>query len=295
MDRSVIIMAGGMGSRYGGLKQVESFGPNNESILDYSIYDSIKAGFNKIVILSSPKIKSYFKDKYTKIFSKLKNISLEIVIQDPNYGLKEFKLPTDREKPWGTGHAILCCENVINESFITINADDFYGSGAFKKAYDSLYYIEKNNIQISTISYLIENTLSENGGVSRGICIKNGNKLIDIEETHDLMYKGDIIIGNHNNKKVYPKIGTSVSMNLFGFQKSIFNLLNSKFDLFLNENINELKNEFLLPEVIGRENIYIDSTDEKWFGVTYKEDSEIVRKKIKNMVLSNTYPSPLFI
>ena len=149
--------------------------------------------------------------------------------------------------------------------------------------------------QISTISYLIENTLSENGGVSRGICIKNGNKLIDIEETHDLMSKGDIIVGNYNNKKVYHKIGTSVSMNLFGFQKSIFNLLNSKFDLFLNKNINELKNEFLLPEVIGRENIYIDSTDEKWFGVTYKEDSEIVRKKIKNMVLSNTYPSPLFI
>ena len=294
MDRSVIIMAGGMGSRYGGLKQVESFGPNNESILDYSIYDSIKAGFNKIVILSSPKIESYFKDKYTKIFSKLKNISLEIVIQDPNYGLKEFKLPTDREKPWGTGHAILCCENVIDESFITINADDFYGSGAFKKAYDSLYYIEKNNIQVSTISYLIENTLSENGGVSRGICIKNGNKLIDIEETHDLMSKGDIVVGNYNNKKVYHKIGTSVSMNLFGFQKSIFNLLNIKFDLFLNENINELKNEFLLPEIIGRENIYIDSTDEKWFGVTYKEDSEIVKRKIKKLIDNNNYPSNLW-
>ena len=290
MVRSVIIMAGGMGSRYGGLKQVDSFGPNNESILDYSIFDAIKAGFNKIVILSSPKLKKYFEDKYIKLFHSFNNISLEIVVQEPIYGLKQFTLPDNRVKPWGTGQAILCCENVINESFITINADDFYGYGAFKKAIDSLSYIEKNNLNVSTISYLIENTLSENGGVSRGVCIKDGKKLITIEETHDLVRRGDIVEGNFNGEKVHHPIGTQVSMNLFGFQKSIFNLLNSEFEMFLKKNINEVKKEFLLPDVVGKEDVYIDVTHENWFGVTYKKDSEIVKNKIKNLVEKNTYP-----
>ena len=290
MVRSVIIMAGGMGSRYGGLKQVDSFGPNNESILDYSIFDAIKAGFNKIVILSSPKLKKYFEDKYIKLFHSFNNISLEIVVQEPIYGLKQFTLPDNRVKPWGTGQAILCCENVINESFITINADDFYGYGAFKKAIDSLSYIEKNNLNVSTISYLIENTLSENGGVSRGVCIKDGKKLITIEETHDLVRRGDIVEGNFNGEKVHHPIGTQVSMNLFGFQKSIFDLLNSEFEMFLKKNINEVKKEFLLPDVVGKEDVYIDVTHENWFGVTYKEDSEIVKYKIKNLVEKNTYP-----
>jgi len=294
MNRSIVIMAGGMGSRYGGLKQVDSFGPNNESILDYSIYDSIKAGFNKVIILSSPNLKKYFEKKYIEKFEGLNKISLEIVVQDPKYGLNQFKLPDNRKKPWGTAHAILCCENVIDESFITINADDFYGFGAFKKAFDSLNYIEENNLKVSTISYLIENTLSENGGVSRGVCIKKENKLIDIEETHELIRIGDIIEGIFDGKKVKHPIGTQVAMNLFGFQKSIFSLLNSEFKLFLKKNINEEKKEFLLPEVVGKENVFIDVTDENWFGVTYKEDSEVVRNKIKNLVENNTYPSLLW-
>lgn len=238
MNRAIIIMAGGMGSRYGGLKQVDSFGPNNESILDYSIFDAIKAGFNKVVILSSPKLEEYFNKKYQKIFSSINNISLEIVIQDPKYGLGEYLLPEKREKPWGTGHAILCCENVIEESFITINADDFYGYGAYEKAYKTLNHIEANNIKVSTISYLIENTLSENGGVSRGVCIIEGNKLINIEETHDLIRNGNIVEGNFNGGKVQHPTGTKVAMNLFGFQKSIFSLLNKEFKIFLNKNIN---------------------------------------------------------
>lgn len=294
MNRAIIIMAGGMGSRYGGLKQVDSFGPNNESILDYSIFDAIKAGFNKVVILSSPKLEEYFEEKYQKIFSSLNNISLEIVIQDPKYGLGEYHLPEKREKPWGTGQAILCCENVITESFITINADDFYGYGAFEKAYETLNHIESNNIKVSTISYLIENTLSENGGVSRGVCIIEGNKLINIEETHDLIRNGNIVEGNFNGGKVQHPIGTKVAMNLFGFQKSIFSLLNKEFKIFLNKNINEPKKEFLLPEVVGKENVFVDVTNENWFGVTYKNDSDIVKNKIKLLVENNTYPSNLW-
>ena len=294
MNRAIIIMAGGMGSRYGGLKQVDSFGPNNESILDYSIFDAIKAGFNKVVILSSPKLEEYFEKKYQKIFSSINNVSLEIVIQDPKYGLGEHLLPEKREKPWGTGQAILCCENVIEESFITINADDFYGYGAFEKAYETLNHIESNNIKVSTISYLIENTLSENGGVSRGVCIIEGNKLINIKETHDLIRNGNIVEGNFNGGKVQHPIGTKVAMNLFGFQKSIFSLLNKEFKIFLNKNINEPKKEFLLPEVVGKENVYVDVTNENWFGVTYKNDSDTVKNKIKNLVENNTYPSNLW-
>lgn len=287
-------MAGGMGSRYGGLKQVDSFGPNNESILDYSIYDGIRAGFNKIVILSSPKLKEYFQKKYGRIFSKKNSAKLEIVVQDPSYGLGDKNFPVGREKPWGTGQAILCCENIIDESFITINADDFYGLGAFKKAYESLKYIEENNLKVSTISYLIENTLSEYGGVSRGVCIKDGNKLLNIEETHELIRVGDKVDGKFNGNKVQHSIGTQVAMNLFGFQKSIFSLLSSEFDSFLKENINDPKKEFLLPEVVGKENVYIDVTDENWFGVTYKEDSNIVKNKIKNLIENNIYPSNLW-
>ena len=287
-------MAGGMGSRYGGLKQVDNFGPNNESILDYSIYDGIRAGFNKIVILSSPKLKDYFQKKYGIIFSKKNSAKLEIVVQDPSYGLGDKNFPVGREKPWGTGQAILCCENVIDESFITINADDFYGLGAFKKAYKSLKYIEENNLKVSTISYLIENTLSKNGGVSRGVCIKDGNKLLNIEETHELVRIRDGVFGKFNGNKVQHPIGTQVAMNLFGFQKSIFSILSSEFDTFLKENINDPKKEFLLPEVVGKENVYIDVTDENWFGVTYKEDSNIVKNKIKNLIENNIYPSNLW-
>ena len=297
MDRTLLIMAGGMGSRYGGLKQVDSFGPNNESILDYSIYDAIKVGFNKIVILSSPKLKDYFIKKYKNKFPIFDKVSLEIVTQDPSYGLNNFTLPKTREKPWGTGHAVLCCENVINEPFATINADDFYGLGAFEKVYNSLNYIVENNIMVSTISYLIENTLSENGGVSRGICITDNNKLVGINETHELEMKHNIIHGLFNNNKVEHGIGTQVAMNLFGFQHSIFSLLRKEFKLFLEENINQEKKEFLLPEVIGKEiknNVFVDTTNENWFGVTFKDDSEVVRNKIKELVEKNIYPSLLW-
>ena len=211
-------MAGGMGSRYGGLKQVDSFGPNDESILDYSIFDALKSGFEEVVILSSPKLETYFNDKYQKILEKYK-YKLKIVTQDPNYGLENNKLPTAREKPWGTGHAVLCCENAINNSFSIINADDFYGRDAFKKILQSLKFIEDNNIQASIVSYLIENTLSDFGGVSRGVCKTNQNKLLSITETHELKKEGEIVVGKYENIDVKYPLGTEVAMNLIGFQK----------------------------------------------------------------------------
>jgi len=290
-------MAGGMGSRYGGLKQVDSFGPNNEAILDYSIYDAISAGFNKIIILSSPKLQDYFKKKYKKIFSKVSSVSLEIVIQDPRYGIGQKKFPKNRIKPWGTGHAVLCCENVIDETFAIINADDFYGKGAFNKILETLKYIDSKNIKASIVTYLIENTLSSYGGVSRGVCKIEGNKLIDIKETHELEKYENIVKGIYENKEVKFPIGTQVAMNLIGFQKSIFNKLNKDFTKFLEKNISEEKKEFLIPDIVGdliSENVYVDITDENWFGVTYKKDCEIVKNKIKDLVTKKVYPSPLW-
>ena len=289
-------MAGGMGSRYGGLKQVDSFGPNDESILDYSIFDAIKSGFEEVVILSSPKLETYFNDKYQKILEKYK-YKLKIVTQDPNYGLENNKLPTAREKPWGTGHAVLCCENVINNSFSIINADDFYGRDAFKKILQSLKFIEDNNIQASIVSYLIENTLSDFGGVSRGVCKTNQNKLLSITETHELKKEGEIVVGKYENIDVKYPLGTEVAMNLIGFQKSIFKKLRYEFSIFLSNNLNHPKKEFLIPDVVNDlidEKVYVSKTNENWFGVTYHDDKKIVKNKIKKLVESGKYPSPLW-
>ena len=290
-------MAGGMGSRYGGLKQVDSFGPTNESILDYSIFDATNAGFNKIVILSSPKLRKYFEEKYLNLIDKVKGITVQVVIQDPNYGLENFKYPKGREKPWGTGHAVLCCENYINNTFAIINADDFYGRRAFIKIINALKYIEENNIKATMVSYDIENTLSDFGGVSRGVCKIDGNKLINIKETHEIIKKGNILKGIHNSNNVEMSIGTQVAMNLIGFQNSVFIKLKSDFNKFLKNNINDIKSEFLIPDIlddISRDYVHVENTDENWFGVTYAEDSFFVKKKIKNLVENKTYPSPLW-
>ena len=290
-------MAGGMGSRYGGLKQVDSFGPNNESILDYSIHDALKAGFTKIVILSSPKLEKYFEDKYLKIFKNKIDCDLDIVIQDPNYGLGSHTLPISREKPWGTGHAVLCCENFINNSFSIINADDFYGREAFFKILETLKYIEKNNIQSSIVSYLIENTLSEFGGVSRGVCETENNTLLSIKETHELQENDNVVIGKYDNETVYHKLGTQVAMNLIGFQKTIFEKLNNDFSIFLSDNINDPKKEFLIPDVVNdliEDKVHVEKTDESWFGVTYQEDKKLVTKKIKELIEIGKYPHNLW-
>ena len=290
-------MAGGMGSRYGGLKQVDSFGPNNESILDYSIYDAVKAGFAKVVILSSPKLKKYFEDKYLKIFKNKIDCDLDIVIQDPNYGLGRYTLPKTREKPWGTGHAVLCCENFIDNSFSIINADDFYGRDAFFKILETLKYIESNNIQSSIVSYLIENTLSEFGGVSRGVCETENNTLLSINETHELQRKEDLVIGKYHNETVYHNLGTQVAMNLIGFQNTIFKKLNNDFSIFLSDNISDPKKEFLIPDVVNdliEDKVHVEKTDESWFGVTYQEDKKLVTKKIKELIEIGKYPNNLW-
>jgi len=298
MEPSLLILAGGLGSRYGGLKQVDGFGPNKEAILDYSIFDAIRAGFKKFIILTTEELIEYFEKKYIPIFDRFKNIRYDIVPQPMNYGLENNKLPSNRIKPWGTGHAVICCESVIDEPFATVNADDFYGLGGYKEMYNTLKKIEESEFHACVVSYLIKNTLSKNGEVSRGICNVDKHLLKGIKETHKIKLdtKENKIYGLQNEtNRIQIDQNQQVSMNLFGFRKSFVNHLKSEFKRFLNSNINDLTKEFLLPEILNsliddNKNIYAKNVDEEWFGITFKEDKPDVIKKINRLVAEKKYP-----
>ena len=254
MEPSLLILAGGLGSRYGGLKQVDGFGPNKEAILDYSIFDAMRAGFKKFIILTTEELIEYFEKKYIPIFNRFNNIRYDIVPQPMNYGLEDNKLPSNRIKPWGTGHAVICCESVIDEPFATVNADDFYGLGGYKEMYNTLKKIEESEFHGCVVSYLIKNTLSKNGEVSRGICNVDKHLLKGIKETHKIKLntKENKIYGLQNEtNRIQIDQNQQVSMNLFGFRKSFVNHLKSEFKRFLNSNINHLTKEFLLPEILN--------------------------------------------
>ena len=302
MEPSLLILAGGLGSRYGGLKQVDGFGPNKEAILDYSIFDAMRAGFKKFIILTTEELIEYFEKKYIPIFNRFNNIRYDIVPQPMNYGLEDNKLPSNRIKPWGTGHAVICCENVIDEPFATVNADDFYGLGGYKEMYNTLKKIEESEFHACVVSYLIKNTLSKNGEVSRGICNVDKHLLKGIKETHKIKLntKENKIYGLQNEtNRIQIDQNQQVSMNLFGFRKSFVNHLKSEFKRFLNSNINHLTKEFLLPEILNsliddNKNIYAKNVDEEWFGITFKEDKPDVIKKINRLVAEKKYPVSLW-
>lgn len=295
----LVIMAGGMGSRFGGLKQIEPIHENGEFIIDYSIYDAIKNGFNKVVFIIKEENYDIFR---TTIGKRIENIvNVEYVFQKNDNIPKEIELPTDRVKPLGTGHAILCCKDVVDEDFIVINSDDFYGYDAFKVASEFINSKHEEN-EFAMISYLIGNTLTKNGSVKRGVCEEMNNYLTRIkecsvkEENNKIIAKtliGDIDIPTNQN--------TVVSMNMFAFTPKIFELLENDFLPFLQSNINNLLTcEYLLPEVIcnniDRRKIKVKvlKTSAKWSGMTYKEDKEELVKEINNLVDSGIYPNNLW-
>ena len=302
MEPSLLILAGGLGSRYGGLKQVDGFGPNKEAILDYSIFDAMRAGFKKFIILTTEELTEYFEEKYIPIFKKFENVRYDIVPQPMNYGLGNHNLPTNRIKPWGTGHAVICCENVIKEPFATVNADDFYGLGGYTQMYDMLLNIENSNLSACVVSYLIKNTLSKNGEVSRGVCDVDEKFLKAIKETHKIKLdeNDNKIYGLQNETdKIQIDQNQEVSMNLFGFKKSFVSHLKNEFEIFLNSNINHLTKEFLLPEILNslideNKNVYVNNVNEEWFGITFKEDKPDVVKNINRLIKENKYPVSLW-
>jgi NDP-sugar pyrophosphorylase family protein len=285
-------MAAGMGSRYGGLKQLDAIGPSGETIIDYSVYDAIKAGFNKVVFIIRKDFEQEFKSKITDKYEG--QIQVEFAFQDLNDLPDEFTCPEGREKPWGTGHAILSARNVINEPFIAINGDDFYGRESFKVVAD--YYREGAN-SFSMVAFKLDKTLSSFGGVTRGLCTVNDEKLNTVIETADLE-KTDY--GVSSNRDIELDGSEPVSMNVWGFTPILFKYLNEKFVEFLSENGTEMKSEYLIPSVVneliqsGQETVHVLRSGATWFGVTYKDDKPFVEGEIEKLVNKGEYPGKLF-
>jgi dTDP-glucose pyrophosphorylase len=291
-DITLLVMAAGMGSRYGGLKQLESIGPNQETIIDYSIYDAIRAGFSKVVFIIRKDFESVFKEKISSKFSG--KIKVEYAFQDINFLPAGYFCPENREKPWGTAHAILSAQDLINEPFVVINGDDFYGMNTFKVVAD---YYDNGSDDFSMVSFQLNNTLSLNGSVSRGICTVINDKLETVVETHGLKRSNGQIIGD---SQIVLEGSDPVSMNVWGFTPRLFDYLNVMFIDFLKNEGNQLKSEYLIPTVINnliqakKEGVFVLNSDEAWFGVTYQEDRDYVMNEILKLIKDDRYPHKLF-
>lgn len=295
---TLLILAAGMGSRYGGIKQMDAFGPHGETIIDYSIFDAIKSGFGKIVFV----IRQDFADQFKDIFEKkLKGkVKTEYVMQEMDSHLDGFILPPGRSKPWGTAHAVLCAKEVINEPFAVINADDFYGSDAFDKAYQFLT-TDVAPDKYCIIGYQLEKTISQNGSVSRGVCqVDNDYNLVSINERTKIFPENGKIFYIESTQQVPLPQNTVVSMNFWGFDPNVFGFMQDLFGKFLHENAGNPKAEFFIPIVAdefikeGKGEIKVIPTSAQWFGVTYKEDAEGVRSSIQELLDNGVYPQKLW-
>lgn len=299
MKPTLLILAAGMGSRFGGLKQVEPVGPNGETILEYSVFDAIRAGFGKVVFVIRESFADEFKDRFeSKLAGK---IEIEYVYQEVNKLPEGFDLPEGREKPWGTGHAVLMAKDVISEPFAAINADDFYGAEAYQVVAKYLSQSVSGD-KYAMVGYQLDNTLSEFGSVSRGICVTDENKqLTKITETHKIRQEGKHILCESENQQTVELTGKeTVSMNFWGFQPSVFRNIESQFVDFLITNINLPKSEFYIPFVVfeminqGQADVEVLKADSPWFGVTYKEDKPFVVEQIQKLTVQGIYPEKLW-
>ena len=291
-DITLLIMAAGMGSRYGGLKQLDSVGPNQETIIDYSVYDAIRAGFDKVVFVIRKEFHKEFKSLITdKYFGKIK---VEFAFQELENLPTDFSCPEKRKKPWGTGHAILSAKDIIQEPFVAINGDDFYGLESFKVVAD---YYQKGGSEFSMVAFQLDNTLSDFGSVTRGLCTLKGNKLDTVIETGGLLMSEE---GMKSDRNIHLNGKEPVSMNVWGFTPDLFGYLESMFIQFLKEEGDELKSEYLIPSVVNnliqtdRKSVHILHSSAKWFGVTYKEDKSYVMEEIKRLIRDGHYPNKLF-
>ena len=299
MQPTLLILAAGMASRYGSMKQVQGFGPSGETIMDYSIYDAIKAGFGKVVFIIRKDFSEGFKANFEpKLQGKIKT---DYVYQEMDSYLDGLQVPADRTKPWGTGHAVLCAQEVIKEPFAVINADDFYGRDAFAKAADFLNN-KCTDRQYAIIGYELVKTLSEHGTVSRGVCqVDDKNNLISIKERTKI-YKEDedIVYEDEAGKHKVPS-SSSVSMNFWCFHPSLFPVTGPLFLQFVKNNQANIKAEFFIPLMAEDfiENrgghISVIPTSAKWFGVTYKEDAPTVKASVDKLVADGEYPSSLWL
>ena len=300
----LVIMAAGIGSRFGGgIKQLEPVGPNGEIIMDYSIYDAMEAGFDKVVFVIRKDLEKDFKEVIGNRIEKVVEVAYayQEISDIPEKYRERY---ADRAKPWGTGQAILCCKDVVNEPFLVINADDYYGKQAYVEAYDHLIQEQKKSekIQVSMIGFVLGNTLSENGGVTRGICkVDENHMLTDIVETSNIEKSEDGAVIRTEDGVLEVDVHSPVSMNMWGLHPEFFKVLENGFEEFLSEiGANYLKAEYLLPTIIGEllaegsADVKVLRSHDKWFGVTYKEDKEAVVASVRALVDSGVYPEKLF-
>lgn len=303
MKPTLLLLAAGMGSRYGGLKQLDGLGPNGETIMDYSIYDAIKAGFGKIVFIIR---KDFEKDFREKILGKYEgHVPLELCFQSIDALPEGFTCPAERVKPWGTNHAVLMAKDVVNEPFCVINCDDFYNRDAFMVIGKFLSELpEGSRNSYAMVGYRVGNTLSENGTVARGICSKddNGNLTTVVERTEIKRMDGKVCYKDEQGEWVAVEDNTPVSMNVWGFTPDYFDYSDEYFKEFLSDpaNMANLKSEFFIPLMVNKlinENtatVKVLDTTSKWFGVTYAADRQGVVDKIQSLVNEGVYPEKLF-
>jgi choline kinase len=301
MKPTLVILAAGMASRYGSMKQIESFGPAGETIMDYSIYDAIRAGFGKIVFI----IREDFADQFKAIFEpKLKGrIEIDYVYQYLKAFTGNRTIPAERTKPWGTAHAVLCCKGKVNEPFAVINADDYYGRDAFVKAYDFLT-TQCDEKTYCIVGYELNKTLSDNGSVSRGVCeVDANNNLTDINERTKIsrLDSGEIVFEDEAGVNHVLPEDSIVSMNYLCFAPGFIDVCERLFGAFLDKNINNPKAEFFIPYAAGQfvasgEGVVkVIPTSAQWFGVTYREDAPVVQASIDRLVASGEYPNNLWL
>jgi UTP-glucose-1-phosphate uridylyltransferase len=299
MQPTLLILAAGMASRYGSMKQVQGFGPSGETIMDYSIYDAMRSGFKKVVFI----IRQDFADDFKRIFEpKLKGkIATDYVFQELGAFTGDRQVPAERTKPWGTGHAVLCASHAVREPFAVINADDFYGRDAFEKAY-SFLNTQCHEHLYSIIGYELARTLSENGSVSRGVCeVDEHHNLVSIAERTKI-YRGDDgqITYEEGSQKFVVSSDSPVSMNFWCFDPSVFPFIEKVFAQFLDEHLHNAKAEFFIPIIAdrytreGQGKITVIPTSAQWFGVTYKEDAPFVRESLHKLIQAGSYPTKLW-
>jgi NDP-sugar pyrophosphorylase family protein len=297
---SLVILAAGMGSRYGGLKQLDGVGPHNETIMDYSVYDAVQAGFDKVIFIIKSSFREVFEKSVTEKYGKL--VKLEFAEQELFKIPEGFKLNPERVKPWGTGHAMLMASAFINEPFAVINADDYYGQNSFKVIAGFLEKSKGKSGQFCMVGFRTDMTLSETGGVSRGVCsVDINNILTGVEEHHNIKLNDTVITGtNSEGSEVKIEPQTSVSMNFWGFTPDVLTEGEDLFKEFLATNIDNLTKEFYIPSLVNslivknKAVTYVLNTPDRWFGVTYKEDREQVVEEFKKLTNKGLYPNPLF-
>ncbi len=301
MKKTLLIIAAGMGSRYGGLKQIDPVGPNGEIIIDYSMYDAVRAGFDKVVFV----IRHYFEDAFKeKVGSKLDGlVETAYAYQELESFLEGFHLPPGREKPWGTGHAVLVAKDVVNEPFAVINADDYYGAEAYRimaERLDTMHASADNDYAM--VGYILRNTLSEYGKVSRGVCECDDQMFLKkVQERTDIRKNNGDIVYIDKNRNEHRLTGDEiVSMNLWGFSPDIFGHLQAQFTDYLKDHAGENKSEFYIPSAVdelvqkGIKKVKVLKTHDTWFGVTYREDKEIAQSCINNLIQDGVYPRNLW-